>query len=402
MNEKQTISMPNDQSNDDDDDGINLIQLLTVLAKHKKRLIVLPLVTAIAAAAISLVIPPVYKATTKILPPQQAQSGAAAILSQLGGVAGAAAGAAGIKNPNDLYIGMLTSRRIADRLIEHFDLKKAYDVTSQEVARRKLELNTTITSGKDGLIVIEVEDLDKQRVAQIANGYTDELLKLTKVLAVTEASQRRLFFERQLQISKDNLANAEVALKGSIEKYGVVSVDSDSRAIVETVSRLRAQIAAKEIHLGAMQAFVTPNNQEYKRAQEELISLRAEFSRLQNGSSLNERAPKNSENQSGLDSIKIVREVKYHQMLYELLSKQYEVARLDEAKDSSIIQVLDSAIEPERRFKPKRAVFVMLFTMFALFVAVLSVFISEAKAKALQVPERAAQWNEFKSHLRWK
>lgn len=400
---KETQTSTNVVNQQEGEDGVNLMELLIALAKNKKRLIGWPILAGLVAAAISLVLPNTYKANTRILPPQQAQAGAAAILSQLGGVASAAAGAAGIKNPNDLYIGMLASRRISDKMIERFDLKAVYGTDSLETARTKLKNSTTVSAGKDGLIVIEVEDEGKQRVAQLANGYTEELLKLTKVLALTEASQRRMFFERQLEGSKNNLANAEFALKKTIDANGVISVDSDSRAIVETVSRLRAQISAKEIQLSSMQSFLTPNNQEYKRVQEELSSLRSEFNRLQNGTPGKHAKLQDEEAQSGgLGNMKLVREVKYHQMLYELLSKQYEVARLDEAKDASIIQVLDVAVEPERKYKPMRAI-IVLVTMIIVFVMLIGwILIAEAQRKAQQIPERAAQWDNLKATLRWK
>jgi uncharacterized protein involved in exopolysaccharide biosynthesis len=335
---------------------LNIGDFLRLLLKRKKFVIGVPLIAAIAAALISLALPDVYKAGTKLLPPQQAQSGAAALLSQLGGVAGAAAGVAGIKNPNELYVGMLRSRTVADKLIATYDLKAVYDTKSLEKARRILEENTAVFTGKDGLITIEVEDENRTRVARLANSYADELLKLTRVLALTEASQRRVFFERQLEQAKDNLAKAETALKGALDTGGVISVDTETRAVVETVARIRAQISAKESQLSSMRAFVTENNPEYKKVEEELKGLRLEQSRLENGRGGEAKSGRSG----GLESIKILRDIKYFQMLYELLAKQYEVARLDEAKESSIIQVLDPAVEPEKKFKPKRALIVLI------------------------------------------
>lgn len=379
----------------------SLINLLIVLAKHKRLIIGMPAVVAILSLGISLILPNVYLATSKLLPPQQAQSGAAALLSQLGGAAGAAAGMAGIKSPNDLYVGMLKSRTIADSMIARFDLKKAWDQPSQEKTRLTLAENTVVTSGKDGLITIAVEDLDQKLVARLANGYVDELMKMTRVLAVTEASQRRLFFERQLEQSKDNLAKAEMALKSALDTHGVISVDSDSRAIVETVGRLRAQISAKEIQLSSMEPFMTSSNPQYRRAQEELNSARAELARLENGRPESaEAAAQGPGKQVGLENIKILREVKYHQMLYELLAKQYEVARLDEAKDSSVIQVLDPAIEPERKSKPKRAIIVVMSTLVALMAAIFWAFATEARQRVLRDPAGAARWNQLKSLIR--
>jgi len=262
---------------------MSLFPVMLALAKHKRLILGGTIGAMLIAAAISMVLPPVFKASTKLLPPQQAQSGAAALLSQLGGMAGAVAGSAGLKNPSEMYVSMLKSRTIADRLIQRFDLKKAYDLESQEGTRKKLAENTVVTASKDGLINIEVEDENKAQVAKITNAYVDELFKLNRVMALTEAAQRRLFFERQLELSKNNLANAEMALKRALNTRGVVSVDIESRAVVETMARLRAQISAKEIELNSMDAFVTTSNPTYRRAQEQLNSLRAELRQMENG-----------------------------------------------------------------------------------------------------------------------
>lgn len=390
-------------SPDASDREFNVLDILIVIAKHKKAIFLLPITAAIVSAAISFALPSVYKSNAKLLPPQQAQSGAAALLSQLGGAAGSLAGAAGLKNPNDLYIGMLKSRTVADRLIAKFNLQNVYDVDTMEKARKTLDSNTTIVAGKDGLISIDVEDEDKKLVPQIANAYVNELVSLTKVLAVTEASQRRVFFERQLEQSKNNLAKAEMALKVALDTRGVISVDADSRAIVETVGRLRAQISAKQIQLNAMDAFVTTSNPDYMRVQEELASLRAELMKLENGRpALDDGANAGPDKQVGLENIKILRDVKYYQMLYELLAKQYEVARLDEAKDTALIQVLDPAIEPERKFKPKRSVIVLLSTVMAFLAALIWAFFVEAKKNILGNPKGDAQWKQLKALIRAK
>jgi uncharacterized protein involved in exopolysaccharide biosynthesis len=401
MNHSQTTGTGSDHSKRLTGE-VDLIDALIVLARHKRLVFGLPLITGVIAAIISLCLPSIYSASTKMLPPQQAQSGAAALLSQLGGVAGLAAGAAGIKNPNELYVGMLKSRTIADSLIERFSLRSVYDAKLAEDARLALEANTTISSGKDGMITVTVEDKDRIRVSALANAYVEELSKLTKKMALTEAAQRRVFFEGQLEQAKNNLAAAELKLKKALETHGVTSVDSDSRAVVEVAARLRAQISAKEIQLNSISAFVTPNNPEYRRAQEELNSLRAESVKLENGRGGRLLSNDGTEPQSGLENIKVLRDVKYYQMLYELLAKQYEAARLDEAKDPSIVQVLDRAAEPERRAKPKRTVIVLMTSAMSFFVAIGLAFFAETKRRMLSEPEAAAKWNRLTSLLRLK
>lgn len=399
MNDTQT-ALP---ARHDFDNELTFIDILIALAKHKKKIIFVPIISGVLAAGLSFLMPNFYRASVTLLPPQQAQSGAAALLAQFGGAASAAGLAAGIKNPGDLYIGMLRSRTIADKIILRYDLKKVYDTPSQERARLSLAESTSINSGKDGLIVIEVEGRDKLLVAPLANAYYEELVKLTKVVAVTEAGQRRAFFEDQLKTSKDNLAQAEMALKRGLETHGVISVDSDSRAIVETVARLRAQVALKQIQLGSLSSFVTAENQEYKRAREELNSLREELSKLENGRPLGEtNAGDGSVKPQGLENIKVLREVKYHQMLYELLAKQYEVARLDEAKNSSAIQILDHAMEPERKYRPKRSMVVFMAMLVTLIAMIMYAFWADFRTRLQRNPARVAELDALKSQLRWK
>lgn len=367
----------------DKKDEFGLVDVLAILAGSKKIIAGATFAAAVVAAGVSMVLPPSYMSTVKLLPPQQAQSSASMLLSQLGGLAGAAAGVAGLKNPADVYVSMLKSRTLTDRLVERFSLQEHYGIASREKTLKLLEANSVIAAGKDGLIFIQVEDKDQKLVAPLANAYVDELVRLTRTLAVTEAAQRRLFFEQELERSKNKLAQAEVALKTSIDQRGVISVDVQSRGLLETVARLRAEISAKEIERNSMKAFVTASHPEYRRVDESMRSLRAELSRLENGNSpsvsTNEVAADDAK--PGVQSIQLLRDVKYYQMLYELLAKQYEAARLDEAKDSSVIQVLDPAIEPEGRFKPKRSMFVMASSFLACVLAMIAVLLSKTKER---------------------
>jgi uncharacterized protein involved in exopolysaccharide biosynthesis len=382
------------------DSEVSIIDLIIVIAKYKRVVLGITAAAAVVSGLVCLALPDVYKATTKILPPQQAQSGAAALLSQLGGVAASAASAAGLKSPNDVYLGMLKSRTISDKLIRQYDLQKVYKASTLEKTRKILEENTVIATTKEGLINIDVEDRSQVLVAKLANSYVNELIELTKKLAVTEAGQRRMFYERQLEGAKDNLANAEMKLRGSLDAHGVVSVDADSRAILESAAKIRAQISAKEIQLNAMRAFVTSDNQAFKQAQEELRSLKDEAYRLGNGQGENESSSRVDNKADGLQNIKLLRDVKYYQMLYELLAKQYEIARLDESKDSSLIQVLDVAQEPEQKAKPKRVLIVLMTSIFGLLFGIGTAFFLNAKRKWAATPEGVAKLEKLRQSMR--
>ena len=387
------------------DDEVSLLDLLIVLAKHKRIVLGIPLAAAIAAAIISLLLPNIYTGTTRLLPPQQSASAASALLSQLGGVLGGLTGAAGGtlgRNPNDLYVGMLKSRTVADNLIARFELDKVYDQSLQSGVRSTLQGNTTIVAGRDGIIVVEVDDRDPKRAAELANAYVDELMKLTRVLAVTEASQRRLFFERQLLQVKDNLAAAELAARQGLQKGGLAQVDAQGRSMIAVTARLRAEMSAKEVQLGAMRTFAAEGNPELQRTQQELEALRRELARVEGSSPIAAVGKGDAKGNTGLDNLGRLRDLKYHEFLYELLAKQFELAKIDEAKDATIIQVMDKAIEPDRKSRPKRALIVFLTALAALFIAIPWAFIREAAARSRAVPGQASRFDTLRRHLRWR
>jgi tyrosine-protein kinase Etk/Wzc len=389
---------------DSETGGVTFLDLLIVLAKYKKLLVGLPLAAAIVAALISLLVPNRYAATATLMPPQQAQSTASAMLGQLGALAVLAGGpAAGIRNPSDLYTAMLKSRTVADNLIQRFDLKNVYDQQTQTGARLALESATRISAGKEGLISIEVEDRDPRRAAEIANGYVDELYRLTRTLAVTEASQRRLFFEKQLQAAKTGLANAEIALKKTQETTGLIKLDDQGRAIIEAVARLQAQVAAKEVEVATMRSYATEQNPQLVLAQQTLAGLRVQLAKAerdQKSGGGNVLLATGKIPEAGLEYVRNFREVKYHEAIFELLAKQYEIARIDEARDSSSIQVLDRAVEPERKAKPKRA-FIALFTGFATaLLVIVYAFCREFFAAAKLNPAHAARIEALQHYFR--
>ncbi len=365
-----------------------------MLAKHKRLIAKVTLGAALIALIISFLLSNIYTATAKILPPQQNQSSAAALLGQLGPMGGLGGSALGIKNPNDLYVGMLKSRSVADALIKRFDLQKVYDKDTGTDTRNKLAKYSQISTGKDSIITISVDDKDPKRAAAIANAYVDELAKLNQTLAVTEAARRRLFFENQLKQAKDDLANAEVALKNTQQQSGLIQLDAQGKAIIEAVAKLRGQIAAKEVQLGAMRTFATSQNADYVRTQQELAGLKEQLGKMESNTDSdspddgNVLVPTGKVPESGMEYVRKVRDVKYYETIYELLAKQYELAKIDEAKDSSLIQVLDKAVVPEKRSRPKRAFMVILFTLTAGLLAVLTAFLREVYEHAKCDPKR--------------
>ena len=376
------------------DDEISLLDLAITLAKHKKLILGVPMIAAIVVAIYSFIIPPTYTADTQMLPPQQ-QSSASAMLSQLGALGGMA-GVAGIKNPNDTYVAMLTSRTIQDNMIKRFKLQAVYKTKTPETTRKALNGATTVKVGKDGIIGISVDDKSPHRAAMLANGYVDELQQLTQVFAVTEASHRRLFYEKQLLQAKQNLGDAEIALKQLQEKTGIIHLDAQAQLGIGTAAGLKGQIAMREVELGAMRTFATGNNPDYIRIQQTLSGLKAQLNKVETGTVVPSKVP-----EAGLEYIRKVRDLKYAETIYEMLAKQFEMAKIDEAKESSVIQVLDKAVVPEQKSKPKRTMMVLLSALATGFLTILYAFIKEALNNAKKDTQTEAQLQALKNTLRW-
>jgi uncharacterized protein involved in exopolysaccharide biosynthesis len=399
--QNQDNPTPDNRAAQQDDDEINLMDLLLVIAKHNRFIIKLTGAVAVLAVAISLIMPNVYTAKTVILPPQQGASTASMLLGSLGGLAGLAGGAAGIKSPNDLHIGMLKSRTVADKMIARFNLKQKFEAKTMEATRAALAGATVIAAGKDGFISIEYSDKDPKFAASVANAYVEELDKLNNTLAVTEASRKRLFFEIQLKGVRASLDAAENALKQTQERTGLIQLEKQGGAIIEAVANVRAQIAAKEVQLAAMGAYATPQNPDYRQIQQVIVGLRAQLAKLEaNSSGRDIKVPTGKLPETGLEFLRKTREFKYQETLFELLSKQFEIAKIDEAKEAALIQVVDKALVPEKKSKPKRSLIVILATLMAFFIGVLLAFVREASERASQDPASAERMNLLRRYLR--
>ena len=299
-----------------DEDEISLLDLLQVLVDNLRLLVLGPLAIGLAALGVAFVIPPTYSATTVFMPPQQQQSAASMMMQSLGALGGLAGAAAGLKNPNDQFVSMMKSDFVADELIARFGLLQRYDVDYKVDARKNLLAFSKISSGKDGLITIEVDDKDPTIAAQMANAYVDAFSKLLNRLAVTESQQRRLFFERQVNDTKDKLNAAQLALESSGVDISALKTSPD--ASIRATAELQALVTAQEVKLGTMRGYLTEAAPEFKLAQTELAALQAQFAKRQK----NQSSPKAKD----ADYIAKYRDFLYYSTLFEMFSKQYVLA----------------------------------------------------------------------------
>lgn len=359
------IVVPSVPANEQED--LTFLDVLLIITQRKKLVgIVTAILTAIAVI-LAFTLPQSYTATVIILPPQGNASMSSLLASQLAGMGSAVSGMAGsmlgMKNVNDMYVAMLKTRTVEDSVIQRYGMQSEYRKTYLAEARKALEQHTKIDgSTKDGLIRLNFTDRNPNRAAQIANGYVEQFRDLSENLAITEASQRRVVFQNQLEKTKTDLENADEALKRTQLSTGMVQVDGQARAMIDSAARLRAQIVAKEVQIEAMRSYAGDENPALTEAQTELDGLKQQFNKLvgsKGGSADDVFLPKGEVPQAGLEYVRRLRDVKYYEAIFDVLAKQLELAKLDEAREGAFIQVVDPAVPPEQKSFPKRGLFTL-------------------------------------------
>lgn len=378
---------------------VDLIELFSILVKRRRLISKTILACAIIAVTLVMILPNRYTSVARILPPQQNQAASAAVLGQLGALSGLPVKEFGVKNISDLYVGMLQSRTVADAIIEGLSLQRIYGAENIEDARRRLAGATTVSFGKDGIIVVEVEEQDPLLSARIANRYVDELFRLNHTLAVTEASQRRLFFEKQLVGAREALGKAEDDMRKTQEATGLIHLDAQARGTVDSLTAIRAQIAAKEVQLSSMKSFAADQNPDLLRAERELTALRGQLARLisASGTAGDVLLPTRKVPGVGLEYLRKLREVKYYEEEFAFLSKQYELARIDEAKDSSIVQVLDRATPSLQKSSPRSLLILAAGVLIGAILGIMAAFVREFMERVYQSRETHGRLASFMS-----
>jgi len=363
-----------------------LLDVLEPIARRWRTVVGVTVAAGVLAFGATFLYHPRFIAATTFLPPTQ-QSGAAAALSSLGALAGLGGGQ---KNTTDELVGLLQSTTVADRLVDQFKLMSVYDEDYRFLAREKLAKRTVISVGKkDGLVTISVEDTEPTRAAAIANQYIAELRKLTATLAVSEAQRRRVFFEKQLQITRANLVTAQVALQDSGISEGTLKATPGTAAA--NYGRLRAELTMAQVQLQTLRESLADTAPEVRQLQAREQALREQLAGM---------ARPEKEATASADYIGKFREFKYQETLLEILSKQYELARTDEAREGDLIQVVDVAGTPEHKSSPKRAFIAVAVAAAALLLSCVALVLHARWRLSLLDPAASRRWAVFKSALR--
>jgi uncharacterized protein involved in exopolysaccharide biosynthesis len=408
-----------------DDDEINLMDIMLVIARYNRFIMAFTAVSIVLALIYVMLQPFSYTAKTVILPPQtKGDSSMGALLGNLGGLnAMPGAAALGLKNPAETFVGMLKSRSLADQVIAKLNLQKLYKTKTMTQTRQTLSGSTKITAGKDGFITIEYTHSDPVIAAEIANTFVNELDKMNSTVAISEAARRRLFYEKQIKETSVNLSQAEASMKQTQRKTGwyefggfdvamagggagsgSASLMSGgtrvNASVLMKVEEIRAQITLKELDLASKRAYMTEQNPEYLRSLATLGALKANLTKLEGSASgVDVKVPVSQLSDTGFAYIHQMRDLKYKQSLMELYSKQFEMAKMDESKESPLVQVVDKALPPEERSAPKRAQMMVIATLLALVISIILAFIMNALDTAKQKPESAERLNLLRRYL---
>lgn len=390
MNEFTSAQTADSQNEEDN----SIFEILTAIGQDKWTIILFTLFSGIAAAIVSLVLPPVFTAKTLVIPPQQQQTSQAISLASLVASAGVATGALGVKSPDDMYLSFMTSEVFQKKIIGRFKLMDRFHCSF--VIDCRLSLNSharIILDKKSTLLAVEVDDFDPIFAANMANAYIEELVSLLGKLAVTDAQQRRLYFENQIKKTQKDLAVAETYFRSAQQRSGLQLTSINAEIGVKEISELHGQIAAREIQLQALDMYSTPQNTDVKRLFTELTALKMRLLKIEKGSPESSSQPENIQQ----EAIQAYRNMKVQESLLEVFAKQYELAKVDESKDGPLIQILDPASPPERRSSPKRTQLVLVSAIIGFIFSLLFILFKNALRNSVSTPRGKAKLDNLKA-----
>ena len=381
------------------------LKMVVVVARSRRALAGAVFWTMLVSAGLVMLLPVSYTGTAVILAPQP-PSAASALLSQLGSLGSLnpeALEGGGAKTPEETYLGILSSRTIADQMIERFGLQKLYHTRHMVDTRKALARHTRVEATKGYLIRINVEDESATRAADMANGYVEALYALNQRLALTQSSQRRVFLEQQVNAEREALSRAELAFKQVQESTGVIQLTAQAELTLHTMGQLRAEIVSRELQLAQLRSIATEHNEKVSEMEAGIAVLHEQLSKAEKGANDTQTSDyflaAGKVPAAGLEYIRVTRDMRYHEALFEALSKQYEMARLDEAKAPALLQVVDRAVPLDRRTWPPRTLLVLLSALIAALFVIGWALAKDAWAKARVVPENAEQLRILRSVL---
>ena len=368
----------------------NSLAYLRLLWEHRRLLARVALYGLLASLLIAFLIPTRYESTARLMPPDSSQSGglamaAAALSGSAGGLGGIASEMLGMKNTSDIFVGILASRTVQDKLIQQFDLKKLYGDRRMADARKDLAEHTGISvDRKSQIITITVVDHDPKRAAAIGQAYVEELNRLVAELSTSSARRERIFLEERLQAVNKDLESAEKEFSQFASKNTAIDIKEQGKAMVEAAATLQGQLIAAESELEGLKQVYTDNNVRVRSITARVNELKRQLEKI-GGKGEDASAPAGQQQASLYPSIRklpllgvtyadLYRRTKVQEAVFETLTKEYELAKVQEVKEIPTVKVLDSPNIPDKKSFPPRLLIMLLGTAFAFALATTWVF----------------------------
>ncbi len=366
------------------------VDRLRILWNQRRFLARAVLAGIVSGCLLAFVLPVEYESTAQLMPPD-AQSGAgmammAALTARSGNNLGAVAGdLLGVKSSGALFVGILGSRTVQDRLVERLQLKKVYGIKLEEDARKRLAKYTAVSEErKSGIITITVTDHNAKRAAAIAQAYVDELDQLVAELSTSAAHRERVFLEERLTAVKLDLDQASREFSQFASKNATIDIKEQGRAMVDAAATLQGELIAAESELKGLEQIYTSSNVRVRSVQARIDELRQQLNKL-GGKGAAETGETSVVSDSLYPSIRrlpllgvtyadLYRRTKIQEAVYETLTQQYELAKVQEVRETPSVKVLDAAAVPERRSFPPRTLIVYVCVTLALMGAAFVVF----------------------------
>lgn len=364
------------------EEEIDFLEYWRVLVKFKRLILAIILSAIVISTVISFLLPKIYAAKASIMPPQHENSIAAGFVSNLtGGFGNIAGDFLGIESPADIWVGILNSNTVKDTVIERFKLRGVYDQETIEETRAKLDKHVSISKSKEQIVSITVEDKDPERAAMMANAFVEVLDDVNKNVSMSNGRKTRLFIEQRLVDAKAELADVENRIRKFQEKNKAVRIDEQSKVIMDAIGAVKGQLMAKEVELETLLTYAQPEHPQVQLLKSQVRELNSKLTEFETDSrgafGKDIFIPTAKMPDLAIQYARLVRDAKVQETLYELLIQQYEMARLQEAKDSSTVQVLDIAKTPEKKAKPRKALLISGATVCAAFFSIILAFLLE-------------------------
>jgi len=362
---------------------IRLLDYWAVLVRHRKLITLITVGAFLVSIVVSLLLPKTYLSRASIMPPQQDSTVASGLLSSL--PFGLGGGLLGLQTPTDLWVGILNSQSVKDSIIERFNLRELYGTETIEDTREVLDKAVNIEKSKEEIISISVEDWEPERAASMANAFIEELDRVNRDAVMSAGKRMRTFVEKRLNEAKYGLAESENQLRIFQEKNKAVKLDEQSERTIEVIGTLKGELMAKEVAMKTLLSYATVTNPRVEILKAEIGELKGQLKELTEGSGEGDIfIPTGDIPQLAVEYVRLVRDAKIQETLFELLTQQYELARIQEAKDSPTVHVLDVGKPPEKKYRPQRTLIVVVSTFMAGLCAVLASFIMEYTQKSAE------------------